>query len=421
MPKKIQIFSLLIFQLFLITTLAAKVDINSDKQLKLESIGYPTKDYTLSAQPIQEMKIFENRLYLGFGDATINTGPTDVLYYDLSSNTFEKEYTVQDEAISQYCVVDGKLAITGVDATEDWSYGNIYVKQDSGWVKHRTIPRGLHVFDLVEQDSLWYAGTGSVFELTGEQLYAFGGIFVSSDKGENWTLSYGTPSDANTVYRIKNLVMFQGGLYAFFYGYQGMLEEDVPEKYRVDLGDTYQDLHLIYNSDLLGSLDMLKYDKGAWSYLDAIPETDLISSTPIVFGDKMLLNTRAGKYIPAYGSRDRQVNNWYVYDGEKSEMVELPFANVQDWIITHDKLRMLVKKDKRYLLAETENLEDWELKNIPDYLIPLSIEFQNGEYYLGAKNGLIYKTTGWEDLRETKVNNNIHSFYYPWWGNEEFD
>ena len=178
MTKKILSISILSILLSFSSLLSAKAEFQTDKQLKLKSLGYPTQNYTLSAQPIQEMKIFEDRLYLGFGDATINTGPTDVLYYDFTSSTFIKEFTVQDEAISQYCVVDGKLAITGVDATEDWSYGNIYVKQDSGWVKHRTIPRGLHVFDLVQQDSLWYAGTGSVFELTGEQLYAFGGIFV---------------------------------------------------------------------------------------------------------------------------------------------------------------------------------------------------------------------------------------------------
>src|SRR5262249_23739132 len=46
--------------------------------------------------------------------------------------------------------IDDKLYIPGIDARDDWSYGNFYVRSasDPTWVKYRTIPGGLHVFDL---------------------------------------------------------------------------------------------------------------------------------------------------------------------------------------------------------------------------------------------------------------------------------
>ena len=89
-------------------------------------------------------------------DYGVNTGPTDVVYYDFDKNEFVKELTVQEEAIVDYRVLDGKLVIPGVDSTESWNKGNLYVRGDGGWIKYRTVPYGVHVFDAVSWRDRWY-------------------------------------------------------------------------------------------------------------------------------------------------------------------------------------------------------------------------------------------------------------------------
>ena len=104
-----------------------------------------------------------NRLYLGHGDWLKDTGSTDIIYYDFGQQKFVKEFTADEEAIVRYRRCGNRLILPGIDSTESWEFGNLYVHKASGWKKHRTIPRGLHVFDFAEYAGRWYVATGSNF------------------------------------------------------------------------------------------------------------------------------------------------------------------------------------------------------------------------------------------------------------------
>ncbi|MHC4181063.1 MAG: hypothetical protein ACYSWU_26500, partial [Planctomycetota bacterium] len=184
--------------------------------LRSRPLGKPTADKGEAAAKINELMIFENRLYLGHGDWHKNTGSTDVIYYDFSKQEFVKEFTVDEEAIVRYRRYGNRLFLPGVDSTESWEFGNLYVHEASGWRKYRTIPRGVHVFDFAEYAGRWYVATGSNFGdlKTGP---AIGAIYSSGDQGATWRYEYTTASAIGSVHRLTALMPYKGRLFAFGY------------------------------------------------------------------------------------------------------------------------------------------------------------------------------------------------------------
>ena len=99
MRTGVYLYSMLRIVLALALLLSGSAFGNEDSPmyyLTLSSIGFPTAEKQKDARKINELKIFEGRLYLGHGDATVNTGPTDIIYYDLATDEFITEFTIDD-------------------------------------------------------------------------------------------------------------------------------------------------------------------------------------------------------------------------------------------------------------------------------------------------------------------------------------
>lgn len=361
-----------------------------------ESIGMPAADKQVEARNILELKAYDGRLYIGHGDAGVNTGPTDIIAYDPAQGVFSTEFTVDDEGIYQYGIVDGKLAIPGVDATEDWDFGNIYVREPDGWVKHRTIPHGLHVFDLVQVKESWYVGTGSIFYLgkENENAMAFGGIFRSTDKGASWTLAYSTPGDESTVYRIRSIVPFQDKLYAFIYAYSGMTLDEIPEDLHSGLGEPYGSVYLVFSPDPIGPADAVVFDGKRWTYRNLIPDENVCAVQPVAFGESMLLSVLSGEYVSMGAGADRKqvTRSMYRFDGTTAEKLSIAFDGVSDSTIAGDTLYLLTAIHEKAVIASTKDLENWEIIHLPPSLEkPICLEIMNEDIYLGTKDGNIFR------------------------------
>jgi len=374
------------------------------QRLDLYSIGFPAQDQQPAAWNINVLKIFNNRLYLGYGDATVNTGPTDVIYYDLDSNKFVKEFSVDDEGIYQYQVIDGKLVIPGVDATEEWDFGNIYILEKSGWVKHRSITRGLHVFDAVSYQGKWYVGTGNYCEFTKEEGFAFGAILSSTDSCKTWKYEYITPCDKNSVYRFNALISYQDRLYAFPYAYVGYSLEDIPAEYRQYLGEPYQedgkDYYLVSLDNAFGNTDAICYDGKMWRSADLVPDSLTYRTRPVVFKDKLILSVVSGKYIGSlseYISKNGKLpanarTALYAFDGQKTEKLDFEYELIRDIISQQDKLYILYFNRGQNLIAETADLKTWKYHLLPESVKkPLSIETDGQIFYVGTFDGNIFK------------------------------
>lgn len=366
--------------------------------LELKSIGFPTAKKQQAAWPIHDLIVHQGKLYLGHGDAVVNTGPTDIIYYDLNNKEFVAEFTVDDEAIYHYQLINNRLMIPGIDATEDWDFGNFYILTDTGWIKNRTIPNGIHVNHLASYDENLFASTGA-FAKIGENIdFAFGGIFCSADTGKTWILSYATPSDDKSVYRVQALVAYQDKLYAFPFAYSGLTKEDIPTQYHGALSDRYSsdNEYLILSNDIFGQCDVVIFDGKTWRCEDIIPKDKLCYITkPFVFKEKLYIPGLFGEYID-YLNKDRQLvpqakTLLFSFDGKRTKEVNLDYDRLADVMVKGDTLYLLIEKNSLYYVAKTENLKKWHYFLIPPAVKkPKSIEYSDRLFYIGAEDGNIF-------------------------------
>ena len=177
----------------------------ADETFKPETLASPIAEHfktQIYARNVWDLKVFDGRLYAGTGNSSnvgphTNAGPVPVFSMDLKSGEWKTEFTIDDEQIDVFRVLDGKLSIPGHDPRDDWSKGNFYQLEAAGWKKTRTIPNGIHTYDMAFfAGRLWGAlGTQGNFQLAS-----------SNDDGQSWK------TYATTMGRTYTLCEFEGRL-----------------------------------------------------------------------------------------------------------------------------------------------------------------------------------------------------------------
>jgi hypothetical protein len=360
----------------------------AESELQLVPLGQPTAEKVEVARKINELKLHNNRLYLGHGDYSANTGPTDVIYYDLASKEFVSDFTVDEEAIMRYRVINDRLVIPGVDATESHDFANVYVNGNDGWTKHRTVAQGLHVFDVVSYRNRWYAATGSEMGPTKNDSFAVGMVMSSGNRGASWRSEYVAPSDVRLVYRINHLAAFQDRLFGFGYAFGQVPKAAIPEADRSSLGKPRivndWELYDIEYDDPFGESETIVFDGFTWKQRDLIPDAHITRIRPIVFGNHLLLVVSVGRYRT-------ESQRLYSFDGEKVEPVGIEFERVLDMIASHGRLLLLIQKHDRQWIAWSENSETWQQLLLPTDIRPISLEYDGESYYLGCRDGSLFR------------------------------
>ncbi|MBA3541381.1 MAG: hypothetical protein H0T79_17345, partial [Deltaproteobacteria bacterium] len=105
----------------------------------IEVVGDPLGDWRASpdeayARNLWDLQAFRGRLYLGYGDAIQNTGPTEVIAFDPATHTFIHDAVFQEEAILRYRVFGDRLFVPGVDAVTSQD-DTLYVRDAAGWTR----------------------------------------------------------------------------------------------------------------------------------------------------------------------------------------------------------------------------------------------------------------------------------------------
>ena len=352
------------------------------RQLDLSLLGRPTATKRAPARKINELLLVKDRLYIGHGCFAANTGPTDIMYCDLSTGKFVTEGNVDDEAITKYRLLDGRLAIPGIDATEDWSFGNCYARGAAGWRKHRSIPKGLHVFDMVAYAGRWYAVTHTLFEFPwGAGLRGKPGVAMvlsSGDHGTTWRFEYAQACDINADGLMKAIIPFKDKLYAFPYA------QTFPNT-KAAIGRDGKAARPIY--DAYGSMDTVVYDGRTWRPVNLIREPGVKNVSPFRVKDKLALWVN---FKPDPGQpRKRKL---YEFDGKT--VVERPFefGGLRDKLAKPDRTFLLLKRASGSVIAETQDLKTWTYYAWPDELgDPRSLEFDGRIFYVGTADGSIYR------------------------------
>ena len=198
-----------------------------------------------------DLALHDGGVFMGGGDYDKNKGPVDLWRYDIAKGTFSLSASIPDEQVDRFCYVFDELATPGIDPKEDWELGNYFTYTDGEWVKHRTIPGGVHVFDIIEFDSILIAGLGVV---AGEYPAAY-----SIDGGESFRQMPFYKEDAlldtsyATYVRVYDFFVCGEELYAYvLLGNQGDL---VYELYRYE----YDDDAFYYVEDWTNKLDRVSY------------------------------------------------------------------------------------------------------------------------------------------------------------------
>ena len=139
--------------------------IPSDQVIQAEysDLGIPAKENYpegSTALYIMDMHIRNGVLYIGDGDYGENTGPTSIMAYDIEGEEWFCSGTVRDEAVRSFVEVGSLLVAPGTDPMDSWEYGNYYILGANGWGEMRTIPGGIHNFDMVEHGGAYFAALG---------------------------------------------------------------------------------------------------------------------------------------------------------------------------------------------------------------------------------------------------------------------
>lgn len=233
-------------------------------------VGIPSSErYAegIRARSPWDMAIFDNKLYIGSGDYDANAGPIDMWCYDIENSTWSNSGTLPEEEIDRFCLIDGQLAVPGIDPQEDWTLGNYYVLEGDQWVKRRNIQGGLHTFDIVEFDGMLFAGLGVtsgsypiVCSKDGGQTFET--IPLQKD-GENIDTS------GSQIVRVYDLFVFKNNLYAAFRYGDSEITYDL---YR------YENGVFVYDNQWYGKIHQIKF-------------TNTIITGKTQFGDHIFFTT----------------------------------------------------------------------------------------------------------------------------------
>ncbi|MDR1671671.1 MAG: hypothetical protein LBR57_04035 [Alistipes sp.] len=170
----------------------------------IETLGNPLREryadntQWVFARNVWDMHAFAGKIYFGGGNSNneppaVNAGPADLWALDPATRQFTKEYTVNEEQIHLLRDFDDQLYIPGHDSREGWNLGNFYRLTNGVWKKHRTVPLGIHVYDIYKWGGRLYAAIGP----DGGR-----GIQVSDDDGTTWTGAFDYPSTTSRHYTL---------------------------------------------------------------------------------------------------------------------------------------------------------------------------------------------------------------------------
>lgn len=358
------------------TNETANAAVIKDVSAKVELLGNPfTK--SVIAKNVWDMQTYNGRVYLGHGDFNTNAGPIPVVYYDPSAGKFITQYTVNEEEINQYKVLNGKLYIPGTDAREDWSYGNFYTLEDNDqWAANRTIPNANHVYDLAYYNGRLYAATGTTKPGWGE-------VLASDDMGKTWTSQMCQNmmfpgSWATTLFELNSTLYASGKMY--FY----------PDAAIKGTVANYTNMLAITGTSSYAQRYSTSLASGiSTSYVYYIVRPMTFNNSLVYLSQKL----ESSHYLP---------NSMYVATGlTQSRKVTLPetAALPSDLLVRDNTLYTLAYVKNAAggytnIVYQSSDLQTWsELFRFQTDTFARSFEELNGDFYFGLGCDTLYKPT----------------------------
>lgn len=215
-----------------VVTLALVPDVESLSFAPFEPWAKPIADYISEAATalqtwdfywgIHDLAVHDHRLYIGYGDATHNVGslvPIEIRAWQTPDpDAIGSEFVTDEEQISRYRQVNGRLLAPGVDATEDGLMGQIYSLDATGWSKDRTVRWAWHVQDVTMQgsDLIACGSGGTIDDYNGGTVNAY--LYRRTPDATGFEVDTELPHPQPPGdHRLTNLLVVGGTLYATGY------------------------------------------------------------------------------------------------------------------------------------------------------------------------------------------------------------
>lgn len=144
---------------------------------------------------------------------TIGNSPANEngsIVVDVATNgTITFQHVLQEQGAGVVVLDDGiNILIPGIDPTESWDFGNVYVNG----TKKRTLTNVIHSFGACLHNGFLFVATGVHL---GDETTFRGYVFRSNDLGDTWD----APVQVSN-YRVYDIVSFNGLLYVIANNFQ---------------------------------------------------------------------------------------------------------------------------------------------------------------------------------------------------------
>jgi hypothetical protein len=317
-----------------------------------------------------DLQLWHDRIYLAHGDWYTNSGPLRLIYYDLVTGTVvhDDEFTLDEDGMEHILLFGDNMYIPGTDASEGWDYGNIYhMKWGESWIKLRTIPSAVHVWDIVSM----YEAMVAI-----GQKGSNGALWISRDNGQTW--------EDGPDFQAEGYSMPMSGFV---------------------LGDK-----LYVTTVGTGCLD---FDGQSWKPSDCL-KSNIFEGTATV--QKNVIFQGVAVMAPYWSTLD---NRLHFFDGQERWTVEFP-EPVHDVITTERSLFVLAGDTSgQGAIYSAHGLDcrceqdfsrivnlDFQDEDLPakddDFLrltlgsTPHSIEYANNRFYIGLADGRLFQSTPYQ-------------------------
>jgi hypothetical protein len=284
----------------------------------------------------------------------------------VNQKTFVKEYTVNEEQIDIFKILNGSLYIPGHDSRESWDYGNFYKHTQDGWVKKRNIPDGIHVYDMAYSNGKLFAALGNQ---SGQAQ-----ICVSSDMGETWDKCY-YRDNIMLGHRQYRIFTFKGEVYSI-----GLI---------FNMNSSYADRYTL-----------LKYD--GEQFVDCMANRHLVPNLSGTTFAKMVRITEASDHLfyiggEMYNDHQTLPKALYVaseintpqkitFDTPEAIPMDILVRDETVYVLTYTKTNTNQYKNTIY---RSDNYSTWtEFLSHTSSAFARSFEELNGDLYLGLGSNL---------------------------------
>jgi hypothetical protein len=311
---------------------------------------------TVEGKTILTLKPWNGKLYAGYGDYDINTGPISITPFDPTTNTFATTPALVDgtEQIALYRVLNSKLYAPAIDPSY-LSLSSYYADSAAGasWVQALVGKSGgldmEHVFDMntLNGTDLWAAGSKGIDAV----------VWHSTDGGTTWTKSLDIVATGYQE-RFYSIGSFNGKLYV----QASRVNSDNTASYPLESSS-----HV--------------FDGTSWTTGPSLGSSLYYVWHTETFAGKML-------YLSFCPCNSTGAGIMYAFVNNAGQSVQAP-AGVADFAIDGSTLYTVGQDGNVY---STTDLTTWYLQRSGP-TTARSIAVLNGQIYVGTTDSKVYKAS----------------------------